>query len=87
VVSGALLEFPTDYPLKVVGRPQDDFRARVHAIVLRHAPALPDSAVRERLSANGNFLSISYLLPAESRAQIEALVGELRRCDGVVMLL
>jgi hypothetical protein len=26
-------------------------------------------------------------LPAESRAQIEALVGELRRCDGVVMLL
>jgi putative lipoic acid-binding regulatory protein len=88
VVSGAaVLEFPTDYPLKVVGRPQDDVRARVHAIVLRHAPALPDGAVRERLSANGNFLSISYLLPAESRAQIEALVGELRRCDGVVMLL
>jgi putative lipoic acid-binding regulatory protein len=87
VVSDALLQFPTDYPLKVVGRPQDDFRARVHAIVLRHSPALPDCRVRERLSANGNFLSISYLLPAESRAQIEALVGELRRCDGVVMLL
>jgi uncharacterized protein len=87
VVSDALLQFPTDYPLKVVGRPQDDFRARVHAIVLRHSPALPDGRVRERLSANGNFLSISYLLRAESRAQIEALVGELRRCDGVVMLL
>ena len=81
------LEFPTDYPLKVLGRPGAEFRARVHAIVLRHAPALPAERVRERLSANGNFLSISYLLPAASRAQVEALVSELRSCDGVLMLL
>ncbi|HEY4750948.1 MAG TPA: DUF493 domain-containing protein [Steroidobacteraceae bacterium] len=81
------LQFPTDYPIKVVGRPQDGFRARVHAIVLRHAPQLSAERVRERPSANGNFLSISYLLPAESAAQVEALVAELRACDGVVMLL
>ena len=34
------LVFPTDYPVKVVGRPDDGFRARVHSIVLRHVPAL-----------------------------------------------
>jgi uncharacterized protein len=82
-----LLEFPTDYPLKVVGRPAAEFRARVHAIVLRHAPDLAAECVRERLSSNGNFLSISYLLPAESRAQVEALVTELRTCNGVLLLL
>jgi uncharacterized protein len=88
VVSPAdALQFPTDYPIKVVGRPQDGFRARVHAIVLRHAPQLSAERVRERPSANGNFLSISYLLPAESAAQVEALVADLRACDGVVMLL
>ncbi len=83
----APLSFPTDYPLKVVGRPQEGFRARVHALVLRHAPALEPERVSERLSANGNFLAISYLLPAESRAQVEALVADLRRCEGVLMLL
>ena len=83
----APLEFPTDYPLKVVGRPDNEFRARVHAIVLRHAPAIAAERVSERPSANGNYLSISYLLPAESRAQVEALVAELRSCDGVLMLL
>jgi putative lipoic acid-binding regulatory protein len=82
-----VLEFPTDYPLKVVGRPADEWRARVHAIVLRHVPALEAGRVSERLSANGNFVSLSYLLPAESRAQIEALVRELKACEGVVMLL
>ena len=84
---GQLLQFPTDYPLKVVGRAADEFRARVHAIVLRHAPALSAERVSARLSANGNFLSISYLLPATSREQVEALVAELKSCDGVMMLL
>ena len=81
------LTFPTDYPVKVVGRPDADFRARVHAIVLRHVPALGEQAPAERPSSGGNFLSLSYLLPAESRAQIEALVAELRACEGVLMLL
>ena len=81
------LSFPTDYPVKILGRPADDFRARVHAVMLRHAPDLDAGQVSERLSANGNFLSISYLLRAHSREQIEALVTDLKACDGVLMLL
>jgi uncharacterized protein len=87
VSSGAMLEFPGDYPLKVVGRPGEEFRERVRAVVLRHHPNLGAGRVTERLSANGNYLSISYLLNAESRAQIEALIEELRACEGVLMLL
>jgi uncharacterized protein len=87
VSAPATLEFPTDYPLKVVGRPDDEFRERVHAIVLRHTGEPAAERVRERASANGNFLSISYLLRAESRAQVERLVAELRVCRGVLMLL
>jgi uncharacterized protein len=81
------LEFPSDYPVRVLGRPQPGFRERVHAIVLRHAPALGPERVSERLSAQGNFLSISYQLRAESRTQIEALVSELQGCEGVLMLI
>jgi putative lipoic acid-binding regulatory protein len=87
VTGAAALRFPTNYPVKIVGRPADDFRARVHAIMLRHAPDLDAGGITERLSANGNFLSISYLLRARSRAQIEALVTDLKACDGVLMLL
>lgn len=82
-----LLEFPTDYPIKVVGRPSDEFRARVHAIVSRHAPALEPERVTERLSENGNFLSITYNIRAESREQVVALASDLKSCDGVLMLI
>ena len=85
--TASLLQFPTDYPIKVVGRPSDEFRARVHAIMLRHAPTLDPDQVTERLSENGNFLSISYMIRAESREQIIALVTDLKAGEGVLMII
>ena len=75
-----LLKFPTDYPIKVVGRPSAEFRARIHAdrAAARSRSSSP-TVSRERLSENGNFLSISYTIVAESREQVVALANDLRR--------
>jgi putative lipoic acid-binding regulatory protein len=82
-----LLNFPTDYPIKVIGRPTPEFRARIHAIVLRHVPALEASHVTEHLSKNGNYLSISYAIRAESREQVTALAADLTACEGVLLVI
>lgn len=82
-----LLQYPTDYPIKVVGRPSDEFRARVHAVLLRHAPTLDTDRVSERLSENGNFLSISYVIVAESSEQVVALVNDLKATEGVLTII
>ncbi len=81
------LKFPTDYPVKVLGRPSPEFRARVHAIVLKHVPDTPSDRVTERLSENGNFISVSYNLHVHSREQVVALVNELTACELVMMVL
>ena len=82
-----LLRFPTDYPLKVVGRASDTLRAQIDAIVLKHAPDLDASRTSERLSANGNFLSLSYLIRAVSADQVKALAAELAACESVLLVL
>jgi putative lipoic acid-binding regulatory protein len=82
-----LLHFPTDYPIKVIGRPTAEFRAHIHAIVLRHVPALEASHVTEHLSKNGNYLSISYAIRAESREQMTALAADLTACEGVLLVI
>ena len=84
---GELLKFPTDYPIKVVGRPSPEFRARIHAVVLKHAPNVETDRITERLSENGNFLSISYMIVAESREQVVALARDLTSADGVLMVI
>ena len=86
-MSEPLLRFPTDYPVKVVGRASDTLRAQIDAIILKHAPDLDASRTSERLSANGNFLSISYLIRAVSADQVKALAAELTACESVLIVL
>jgi putative lipoic acid-binding regulatory protein len=83
----SLLIFPTDYPIKVIGRPSVEFRARIHAIVLRHVAALEASHVSEHLSKNGNYLSISYAIRADSREQMSALAADLTACPEVLLVI
>jgi len=88
VVNGAgLLQFPTVYPIKVLGRPSAEFRARIHGIMLRHAPDLDVGRISERLSTNGSFLAISYVIRATSREQVTALAGDLSGCEQVLMVI
>lgn len=81
------LKFPTDYPIKVLGKPNDEFRARVHAIMLKHAPDLEPSRMSERLSEKGNFVAVTYMIVAQSRDQVTALVTELAACELVTMVI
>jgi putative lipoic acid-binding regulatory protein len=81
------LQFPTDYPIKVVGRQHPQLRLRIDAIVQRHVPDLNPDIARERPSGNGNFIAISYTIVARSREQVIALVEELAAAEGVLMVI
>ena len=81
------LQFPTDYPIKVVGRTARDFRARIDAVVLTYSPGLAADRISERASGAGNFTSVTYTIIAESREQVTALVGALVATEGVLMVI
>ncbi|MFZ9708519.1 MAG: YbeD family protein [Steroidobacteraceae bacterium] len=81
------LRFPTDYPIKVVGRSGRGLRARVDAVVLQHAPDTPPERISERASGAGNFTSITYDIVAQSREQVTALVNALIATEDVLMVI
>ena len=82
-----LLQFPTDYPIKVVGRTSDTLRARIDAIFNAHVPDLDPSRTTERLSGNGTYQSISYVIRAISAAQVTALAIDLKTCPDVLIVI
>ena len=87
-MSGATLqEFPSDFPIKVMGRHDSNLRELTQAIVERHAGAEAASSVRTRTSADGNFLALTYLVHATSREQLDAIYRELTACKSVLMAL
>jgi putative lipoic acid-binding regulatory protein len=71
------LSFPCEYPLKVIGKDENNFKEFVVELVSRHVPGLPMEAFTTRSSRAGTYLSVSVTFIAESRAQVDALYQEL----------
>jgi uncharacterized protein len=82
-----LFEFPCDYPLKVMGRRNDDFRSLVLGIVQKHAGSIDPAAIVERPSKDGTYLSLTVTFQADSKAQLDALYRELTSCEKVLVAL
>ena len=80
-------EFPSESPIKVMGRRDSDLRALTQAIIERHAGPLIESSVRTRTSADGNFLALTYVVHATGRDQLDAIYRELTACKSVLMAL
>ena len=74
---GSLLEFPCDFPIKIMGANTDGFAQTMLALVLRHAPDFDPGAMQMRASGKGNYLSLTCTLQARSQAQLDALYREL----------
>ena len=73
----SLIEYPCDFPIKVMGRRVDDFAQTVVSIVQKHAPDFDPSSLQMRPSRQGNYLGLTVTLHATSRAQLDALYTEL----------
>jgi putative lipoic acid-binding regulatory protein len=80
-------DFPSDFPIKVMGRHDSDLRALTQAIVERHAGPIAETRVKTRTSADGNFLALTYVVHAESREQLDKIYRELTACKSVLMAL
>ncbi len=79
--------FPSEFPIKVMGRRDSDLRALTQAIIERHAGPVLESSVRVRTSGDGNFLAVTYVVLASSREQLDAIYRELTACKSVLMAL
>lgn len=82
-----LLEFPCDFPIKVMGRADDEFEALVVTLVRKHAPDLGEGAVKRRDSKGGKYLSLTITVRATSKEQLDNIYRELTACDKVMMAL
>ena len=82
-----LFEFPTDFPIKIMGAATDEFRSLAIGIVTRHFGALAADSIQERPSSGGKYLGLTITVRAESKAQLDAVYTELTSCRQVLVAL
>lgn len=82
-----LIEFPCDFPIKIMGATREGFAQAVVEIVLRHAPDFNAARVEMRPSKAGNYLSLTCVVRATSKPQLDALYRELTTHPWVKIVL
>lgn len=82
-----LLEFPCDFPLKIMGATRDGFAQAVVEVVCQHAPDFNPAQVEMRPSKAGNYLSLTCTIRATSKPQIDALYRALTAHPWVKIVL
>jgi putative lipoic acid-binding regulatory protein len=72
-----LIEFPCEFPIKIMGAAVEGFAQTIAAVVQKHAPDFDPATMQMRPSKAGNYLALTCTIHATSQAQLDALYRQL----------
>lgn len=81
------LEFPCDFPIKVVGKTDAAFEAQICVIAERNDPMFSAEKIRRNQSRTGKYSSVTLGITATSKEQIDTIYRDLKSCELVLWAL
>ncbi|HRC71189.1 MAG TPA: DUF493 domain-containing protein [Candidatus Competibacter sp.] len=84
---GSLLQFPCDFPIKIMGASTAELRLLAIELVRRHVPDLDEAQVRVRDSRAGRYRSVTVTVRARDREQLDAIYRELSGHPQIALVL
>ena len=83
----SVIEFPCEFPIKMMGRNSPEFRATARALVEKHVGAVDDDAVQASLSRNDRFVSVTVTITATRQQQLDDIYQDVTDHEDVLMAL
>lgn len=83
----SLIEYPSDFPLKIFGEAKPQFAQTIAEVVLAHAPDFDSATIEMRSSSNSRYISLTCTIRVTSREQLDNLYRALTSHPMVKMVL
>jgi uncharacterized protein len=83
----SLIEYPSAFPIKVMGAQVEGFVEAIVSVAKQFDPAFDASTVESRPSKAGNYLGLTITVTATSREQLDELYRTLSTHPMVKMVL
>ncbi|MBU4612773.1 DUF493 family protein [Achromobacter sp. GG226] len=83
----SLIEYPSDFPIKVMGRSHPEFTQILTELVLQFDPGFDPATVEMRASGKGNYIGLTFTVRATSREQLDELYRALTSHEMVAYVL
>ncbi|AKJ69271.1 MULTISPECIES: DUF493 family protein [Pandoraea] len=86
-VNETLLEFPCDFPIKVMGRMQPEFAQSIAQLMQQFDAEFDAARIEMRPSRAGNYLGLTVTVRATSRAHLDDIYRALTAHPMVTVVL
>lgn len=73
----SLIEYPSEFPIKIMGAMQDAFAQTMVELVAQHDPTFHAGKMEMRPSSQGTYLALTVTVYATSREQLDNLYRAL----------
>ena len=81
------IEFPWSYPIKVLGRTNEQFHPTIMGVFECHAPGFDQTTITAKSSSGGLFTSLTITIEATGPDQLSALHSDLMETGLVSMVI
>jgi len=81
------IEFPCDYPIKIMGVAGSELHTVVKEVMIKHAPGYDEAQITIRDSTQGTYQAITVTITATGVDQLQAIFTELKISEHVKMVL
>lgn len=83
----SLVEYPSDFPIKVIAIMHDEFVNHIVEMITEHDPTFHAGRIDMRPSSQGRYLSLTVTVRATSREQLDNLYRALSSHEMVKFVL
>lgn len=81
------IQFPCDFPIKVMGRKDSQLESLIIPIFQKHVPDFINDNITTSESSKGKYISITVTIVATSQEQLDNIYRELTKLKEVLMVL
>jgi len=83
----SLIEFPCDFPVKVMGVAVPEFHSCIEVIAKKHDSEFSSEDTKQKNSKTGKYVSLTLNIHAKNKKQLDGLYQELTDSELVVWAL
>lgn len=83
----SLIEFPCEFPVKVMGAAIPEFHTVIETIAKKHDPEFIPEETKQKNSKTGKYVSLTLNIHAKDKAQLDAIYQDLTDSELVLWAL
>lgn len=87
MTQSTLIEFPCNFPVKIIGTNSDTFLNGIKAIIAKHFPDFNYDNLTQKQSEKNNYLAITANVPVDSQEMLDSFYRDLTKNPEVKMVL